>query len=81
MARTSHLQTQLLSALDTLDASRTSHAHELASEIRTRADISDKLARYVAVVRAVESERDDLKDAVTQLVEKGGCPGPVFASG
>jgi len=70
-SRLSTLQARLLSTLDVLDALRLSHAAELQDEARARTDLSNKLRRYKHSMRALEGERDGLRDAVLQLVEKG----------
>jgi hypothetical protein len=41
-------------------------------ETEAKERLSAKLDRYVDFVQAAEVERDDLRDAVIQLVEKGG---------
>jgi len=69
---TSHIQTRLLSTLDTLDALQVSHNRELAAETHAKERLSEKLDRYIGFVQAAEVEKDDLRDAVVQLVEKGG---------
>lgn len=71
-ARTSHIQNRLLATFDVLDNIQYSHAAELTSETRAKERLSDKLDRYIDVVQAAEMEKDDLRDAVNQLVEKGG---------
>ena len=63
---------RLLSTLDTLDAIRASHRVELREETHTKERLSKKLDQYLDFVRSVEAEKDDLRDAVIQLVEKGG---------
>jgi flagellar biosynthesis regulator FlaF len=55
-----------------LDNIQYSHAAELTSETRAKERLSDKLDRYIDVVQAAEMEKEDLRDAVIQLVEKGG---------
>jgi hypothetical protein len=72
IARASLIQSRLLSTLDTLDALQTSHNLELASETQAKQRLSEKLDRYIDFVQAAEIEKDDLRDAVIQLVEKGG---------
>ena len=71
-ARTSNIQSRLLSTLDTLDILRHSHTIELTSETKAKEKLSDRLDHYIDYVKAVESERDDLRDAVALLIEKGG---------
>jgi hypothetical protein len=49
-----------------------SHAQELSSEIRSKEKLSQKLDSYIDVVKRAEIERDDIRDAILQLIEKGG---------
>ncbi|CAA7269861.1 unnamed protein product [Cyclocybe aegerita] len=70
IARTSLLQTRLLSTLDTLDAQQAAHARELAALARDRERLKAKVHRYAEVVRIKEEERDDMRDAVLKLIEK-----------
>jgi hypothetical protein len=72
ISRTSYIQARLLSTLDALDALQALHNRELASEIHAKRRLSDKLDRYINFVHAMETEKEDLRDAVVQLVEKGG---------
>lgn len=62
---------RLLSTLDTLDAIQASHQVELRDEADAKERLSKKLDQYLDFVRSVEAEKDDLRDAVTRLVEKG----------
>jgi hypothetical protein len=55
-----------------LNETRASHVRELASETQAKERLSDKLDRYIDVFKIAELERDDLRDAVEQLIEKGG---------
>jgi hypothetical protein len=70
-SRLSALHARLLSTLDALDALRLSHAEELQEEVRARGELGSKLRRHRHGMRALEGERDSLRDAVLQLVEKG----------
>jgi len=71
ITRVSQLQTRLLSTLDTLDQVKNSQAQELIPVERENARLKAQLNRYLAVVKAAEAERDDLRDAVLRLIEKG----------
>lgn len=42
---------------------------------QTNKRLKDKLLRYSSVVKTAELERDDMRDAVLKLVEKGGSRG------
>ncbi|KAJ3507691.1 hypothetical protein NLJ89_g6165 [Agrocybe chaxingu] len=70
IARTSLLQTRLLSALDTLDAQQAVHAKELLALAQDRERLKAKVRRYAEVVTTAEEERDDMRDAVLKLIEK-----------
>jgi len=78
IARTSILQTRLITTLDTLDLLQRRHAEELASFTADRDRMKTQLQRYTDVVKSAESERDDMRDAVIKLIEKGR--GSVFMS-
>ena len=75
IARTSILQSRLLSTLDTLDVIQSGQNNELDAMAQINKRIKDKLLRYSAVVKMAELERDDMRDAVLKLVEKGGSRG------
>ncbi len=70
--RISLLQSRLLATLDTLDVIQTNQAHELSSAASTQASFREQLDEYKKVVEAAELERDDLRDAVSELIKKGG---------
>ena len=72
IARTSILQSRLFSTLDTLDVIQSGQNNELDAMAQTNKRLNDKLLRYSAVVKMAELERDDMRDAVLKLVEKGG---------
>jgi hypothetical protein len=75
IARTSVLQSRLLSTLDTLDVIQSGQNNELDAMAQTNRRLKDKLARYSAIVKTAELERDDMRDAVLKLVEKGESRG------
>ena len=75
IARTSILQSRLLSTLDTLDVIQSGQNNELDAMAQANKRLKDKLLRYSAVVKMAELERDDMRDAVLKLVEKGVCVG------
>lgn len=72
-ARASHINTRLLSTLDTLDVLQAAHDKELASEVRAKERLGVKLDRYIDFTRSSEIEKEDMKEAVLLLVEKGVC--------
>ncbi|KAF8989683.1 hypothetical protein BDQ17DRAFT_1434286 [Cyathus striatus] len=66
-ARTSHIQTRLLTTLDTLDTLQNSYdveRHTMQKELR-RLEI--QLEECASSVKAVQAEKDDLQDAVLRL--------------
>jgi ERCC4-type nuclease len=69
--RTTHIHTRLLSTLDTLDAIQYTHAQEMSAVVKGKKRAEEALKRYVGVVKSAEVERDDMRDAVLKLVEKG----------
>ncbi len=69
--RLSQMQTRLLATLDELDASRAAHQQELKTEKRAKEKLSEKLDRYLDEVKRAEAERDEMREVVSILVEKG----------
>ena len=69
--RTAQLQARVLATFDALDALQLAHATELAGERREQARLRDKLRGYDVALRAAEDERDSMREAVVQLIEKG----------
>lgn len=57
--------------LDELDASRTAHEREIKTERRAKEKLSEKLDRYLDEVKRAEGERDEMREVVSILVEKG----------
>jgi len=49
-----------------------SHAQELGSETQAKEELSRRLDSYIDVVKQAEIERDDMRDAVLELIQKGG---------
>ncbi|THH15950.1 hypothetical protein EW146_g4606 [Bondarzewia mesenterica] len=66
----SQLKTRLLATLDTLDALQLSHAIEIARLQRENDALDDRLRCCSLSLRRTESERDGLREAVLQLIEK-----------
>lgn len=50
-----------------------SHAREIADERETKVLLNTKVNGLAEYVQKVEEERDELREAVLALVEKGGC--------
>ena len=75
IARTSILQSRLLSTLDTLDVIQSGQNNELDAMAKTNKRLKDKLLHYSSIVKMAELEKDDMRDAVLKLVEKGGSSG------
>ncbi|KAL4244126.1 hypothetical protein ABKN59_009443 [Abortiporus biennis] len=69
-SRTSILQSKLLAALDVLDEAQVIHNRELERERRTQDRLCARLDSCVFHLRKVEKDRDDLRDAASQLVER-----------
>ncbi|KAI0782645.1 hypothetical protein C8Q75DRAFT_498935 [Abortiporus biennis] len=69
-SRTSILQSKLLAALDALDEAQVIHNRELERERRTQDRLCARLDSCVFHLRKVEKDRDDLRDAASQLVER-----------
>ncbi|KAG5637237.1 hypothetical protein H0H81_005281 [Sphagnurus paluster] len=69
-ARISVLQQQKISALDTLDDLVQQHKQDLDQESTARQLLEHKLYKNREMLRAVERERDELRDAVLELIQK-----------
>ena len=67
------MQARLMATLDELDVSRNTHQLELKTERRAKERLSEKLDRYLNEVRRADAERDEMREVVSILVEKGTC--------
>ena len=67
------IQTRLISALDEVDASRNAHHYQLKTEKRAKEKLSEKLDRYLDEVKRAETEKDEMREVVSLLVDKGAC--------
>ena len=65
------MQARLMATLDELDASRNAHQLELKAERRAKERLSAKLDRYLDEVKRADTERDEMREVVSILVEKG----------
>ena len=65
------MQARLIATLDELDASRNAHYSELRSEKRAKEKLSEKLDRYLDEVKRAEAEKNEMREVVSLLVEKG----------
>ena len=70
-SRISVLQARLLSCQDTLDIMSASSTAELLRESNTNIYLRTKLSAYNETLKSMEYERDDLRSAVMDLIEKG----------
>ncbi|KAG6878875.1 hypothetical protein C0992_006964 [Termitomyces sp. T32_za158] len=70
-ARTSLLQQEYLSLLDTVYESKQRHKEELEQECNARDLAVSRLQTARDCLKAVEAERDDYKEVVLQLIERG----------
>lgn len=67
------LQARLIATLDELDAQRDAHLREIHAERNAKENLSRKLDSYLDEVTRAERERDDMRELVSILVEKGAC--------
>ena len=65
------MQERLIATLDELDALRNTHYYELRSEKRAKEKLSEKLDRYLDEVKRAEAEKNEMREVVSILVEKG----------
>lgn len=67
------LQARLIATLDELDTQRDAHLREINAERNAKEKLSRKLDGYLDEVTRAERERDDMRELVSILVEKGVC--------
>ncbi|KAI0311665.1 hypothetical protein OF83DRAFT_730599 [Amylostereum chailletii] len=83
--QSSALHGRLLATVDALDRAKLQHADELAAERGVRKNLNVQLRAHILAREEAEAERDDLRSAVLELVEKGTLfsvrPAPVSACG
>lgn len=70
-ARASTAQTRLLKTIDVLDALRSQHALEISAEEQAKMKLVHEVDRLRSVAKNLEVEKDELKDVVEDLIEKG----------
>ncbi|KAF8074588.1 hypothetical protein FPV67DRAFT_1474099 [Lyophyllum atratum] len=69
-ARTSLLQQQQISTLDTLDEVLHQHKQEIEEETTASKLLKQRLRKNKDVLKEIERERDDLRDVVLELIAK-----------
>ena len=70
-ARTSHLHVRLLETLNTLDYIQSVHSEELDTLTCEKFGLEKKLHMLQLHLDQATDERDDMRDAVERLAEKG----------
>ncbi|PPR06296.1 hypothetical protein CVT24_001102, partial [Panaeolus cyanescens] len=70
ITRNSLIHNRLLAALDALDLQQLTHHDEITELKKSRDILKARLARYITIVEATEAEKNDMRDAVLQLVQK-----------
>lgn len=70
-AQTPLLRTRLSIALDTMDELQRTHAEELAAAHEDQERLAIRLDAYADHTKALEVERDDMRDVVLELIQKG----------
>lgn len=70
IARTSETQARLLKTIDTVDSLKAQHIVDLTAKERERVNLSHEIERWRTFAKALEVERDDLKDVVEDLIQK-----------
>ena len=70
-ARASTAHTRLLKTIDVLDALRSQHALEISAEEQAKMKLVQEVNRWRGVAKGLEVEKDELKDVVEDLIEKG----------
>ena len=70
-ARVTQIHNRLLTALDTLDQLKGSHYDEIAQLQRSHYVLEKKVLLLQAKLTESNSERDDMREAMDGLIEKG----------
>lgn len=70
-ARVTQIHNRLLTALDTLDQLKGSHYDEIAQLKRSHYVLEQKVLLLQAKLTESNSERDDMREAMDGLIEKG----------
>lgn len=70
-ARASHAYARLLATIDTLDAVCAGHAKELEAAAKESKALLEKALRYRKIAKEAEEERDEMRQAVLELVHLG----------
>jgi hypothetical protein len=69
--RASNLHTRLLHAFDALDESQRNHAQELRDLEKKYIRLERRYHRQTVALHTCAAEKDDLRESVLELVEKG----------
>lgn len=77
-ARASTAHTRLLKTIDVLDALRSQHALEISAEEQAKLKLVHEVDRWRSVAKNLEVEKDELKDVVEDLIEKGTSRPPLL---
>jgi regulator of replication initiation timing len=70
--KSSILQSRLTSALDLMDSLKLDHDRELLAERQAKDNAREKLHRFMEYASSIEHERDECRDALLTVVQKGG---------
>ncbi|KAG6374509.1 hypothetical protein JVT61DRAFT_4553 [Boletus reticuloceps] len=70
-ARASTAHIRLLKTIDVLDSLRTQHALEISAEEQAKLKLVQEVNRWRNMAKDLEVEKDELKDVVEDLIEKG----------
>jgi esterase/lipase len=70
-ARASLLHSRLAATQNALDVERVKHAEDLMAEQVAKNKLQQKLFTYHQHVKNVEQEKDELRDAVAEFLQKG----------
>lgn len=71
-AKSSLLQERLTATLDAMDTLRLTHERELSEERQAKENAREKLQRFMEYASSIEQERDECRDALLAVIEKGG---------
>ena len=71
--RSSLLQTRLLSSLNAFDVAQNAYQRKIESLSQERDKFKLKSKQHLEALKLAQLDRDDMRDVVLRLIEKGGC--------
>jgi len=73
ITRSSLLQTRLLSSLNAFDVAQNAYERKIESLSQESDKFKLKSKQHLEALKLAQLDRDDMRDVVLRLIEKGGC--------